>query len=147
MKTTAITLLLLVSLSLHAEDWTPTKDPAKDSTINGRALETFQHGVKPEWGYATPQQDTFIVVHPVAERKNAPLYVVLHSAGHDVLSCVNCTKTVGNHDIYRSPDDHYALYLDCRKNRGDWWWGGMHKGDAGLTKRIPAAIPCPQRSA
>ena len=143
MKTTAITLLLLVSLSLHAEDWTPTKDPAKDSTINGRALETFQHGVKPEWGYATPQQDTFIVVHPVAERKNAPLYVVLHSAGHDVLSCVNCTKTVGNHDIYRSPDDHYALYLDCRKNRGDWWWGGMHKGDAGLTKKNSGGDPMP----
>ncbi len=143
MKTTALTLLLLASLSLHAQEWTPTKDPAKDSTINGRALETFQHGVKPEWGYATPQQDTFIVVHPVAGRKSAPLYVVLHSAGHDVFSCVNCTKTVGNHDIYRSPDDHYALYVDCRKNRGDWWWGGMHNRDAGLTKRNAGGDPMP----
>ena len=96
MKITLLALPLFASLLLHAEEWTPAKDPAKDSTINGRAMETFQHGVKPEWGYAAPQQDTFIVVHPKTDRKNAPLYVVLHSAGHDVLSCVNCTTTIGN---------------------------------------------------
>ena len=143
MKTTSIALLLLVSISLRAEEWTPVKDQTKDSTINGRAMETFQHGVKPEWGYAAPQQDTFIVVHPVTDRQNAPLYVVLHSAGHDVVSCVNCTKTVGNHDIYRSPDDHYALYVDCRKNKGDWWWGGMHLKDAGLTTKNAGGDPTP----
>ena len=69
MKITSIALLLLVSISLRAEEWTPVKDPANDSTINGRAMETFQHGVKPEWGYAAPQQDTFIVVHPVTDRQ------------------------------------------------------------------------------
>ena len=37
----------------------------------------------------------------------------LSAAGHDVLSCVKCTAQVGNHDIYRSPDDFTALYLDC----------------------------------
>jgi hypothetical protein len=30
---------------------------------------------------------------------------------------------IGNHDIYHAPDDFFALYLDCRANRGDWWWG------------------------
>jgi len=143
MKITAIALLALVSISLHGEEWTPTKDQSKDPAINGRAMETFQHSVKPEWGYAAPQQDTFIVVHPMTERKNAPLYVVLHSAGHDVVSCVNCTKTIGNHDIYRSPDDHYALYVDCRKNKGDWWWGGMHVKDQGLTTRNSGGDPMP----
>lgn len=143
MKTTMIALLMLVSVALRAEEWTPNKDAAKDSAINGRAMETFQHGVKPEWGYAAPQQDTFIVVHPTTDRKNAPLYVVLHSAGHDVISCVNCTKTVGNHDIYRSPDEHYALYLDCRKNMGDWWWGGMHLKDPGLIKKNSGPDPRP----
>ncbi len=120
-----LTILLLGSIALHAAEW-PPEDPPKKKTFNGRTTETFRHGVKPEWGYAAPQEDTFVVVHPKTAREKAPLYVVLHSAGHDVFSCVNCTKTVGNHDIYRSPDDHYALYLDCRKNRGDWWWGGMH---------------------
>ena len=138
MKSAWLVLLLLVSPSLHAQDatWAPTKVASTDSTINGRERETFEAGAKPEWGYAAPQQDTFVVVHPNVERKNAPLYVVLHSAGHDVMSCVNCTRTVGNHDIYRAPDDHFALYIDCRKNQArDWWWGGMHGKDQGLIKK------------
>ena len=138
MKTTLLSLLLLVALPLCAEDtaWVPTKDVSKDAVIDGRAMETFDAGVKPEWGYAAPQQDTFVVIHPKEDRQQAPLYVVLHSAGHDVMSCVNCTRTVGNHDIYRSPDDHFALYVDCRKNQArDWWWGGMHVKDQGLIKK------------
>ena len=138
MKTALFALLILVSLPLRADDkaWTPTKVASKETTVNGRATETFEAGVKPEWGYAAPQQDTFVVIHPKVDRKNAPLYVVLHSAGHDVMSCVDCTRTVGNHDIYRSPDDHYALYVDCRKNTAnDWWWGGMHVHDQGLIKK------------
>jgi predicted esterase len=138
MKLRLFALLMLTSLPLHADDaaWAPTKDAAKDAVINGRAMETFEAGVKSEWGYAAPQQDTFVVIHPKEPRQNAPLYVVLHSAGHDVMSCVNCTKTVGNHDIYRSPDDHFALYVDCRKHQAqDWWWGGMHGKDQGLIKK------------
>ncbi len=129
-----IALLLVGVTALPAAEW-PPMEPSKSSTINGRAMETFQHGVKPEWGYAAAQEDSFVVVHPNTVRENAPLYVVLHSAGHDVFSAVNCTSTVGNHDIYRAPDDHYALYLDCRKNKKDWWWGGMHPGDKGLIER------------
>jgi len=83
------------------------------------------------------------VVHPKSDYKAAPLYVVLHSAGHDVISCLQCTREVGNHDIYRSPDDFYALYLDCRRNHGDWWWGGMHLNDAGLTKKNSGGDPTP----
>ncbi len=138
MKFAWLSLLLLVASSLRADEasWPPKKDAGKDAVLNGRAMETFEAGVKPEWGYAAPQQDTFVVLHPKEARQKAPLYVVLHSAGHDVMSCVNCTKTVGNHDIYRSPDDHFALYLDCRKNGSrDWWWGGMHVKDQGLIKK------------
>ncbi len=127
--------LLIGALTLHAADWPPTRDRTKDARINGRVMETFHHGSRPEWGYGAPQEDTFVVVRPLQDRKNAPLYVVLHSAGHDVFSAVRCTKTVGNHDIYRSPDDHHALYVDCRKNKGDWWWGGMHRRDKRLTAR------------
>lgn len=135
MKYPLAALVFLLPLWSFAEEWTPIQDKTKDGTINGRVMETYHHGVKPEWGYAAPQEDTFVVVHPKTDRPQAPLYVVLHSAGHDVFSCVNCTKTVGNHDIYRSPDDYYALYLDCRKNKGDWWWGGMHLKDQALISK------------
>ena len=101
--------------------WPPEKK--KESEFTGRKLEAFQHGSKKEWGYEKPQQDTFLVLHPKQARSNAPLYVVLHSAGHDVHSCLACTTKVGNHDIYHSPPDFFALYLDCRANKGDWWWG------------------------
>ena len=54
---------------------------------------------------------------------------MLHSAGHDVHSCLACTTKVGNHDIYHAPPEFYALYLDCRANKGDWWWGSeKYKG-------------------
>ena len=44
-------------------------------------------------------------------------------------SCLACTAKVGNHDIYHAPQDFYALYLDCRANKGDWWWGSeKYKG-------------------
>src|ERR1700720_974930 len=111
--------LLIVALGLtgvapatagaQEDKWAPEK--AKESEFNGRKLDTYRHGVKKEWGYAEPQRDTFLVLHPKQARAGAPLYVVLHSAGHDVHSCLECTTMVGNHDIYHSPPDFYALYL------------------------------------
>ncbi|HZE95953.1 MAG TPA: hypothetical protein VE981_02890 [Planctomycetota bacterium] len=126
-------------------DWSPTKDTTrgKDLAAIGRTVDVYTHDSRPEWGYAAPQKDTFVVVHPKEDRRNAPLYVVLHSAGHDVMSCVKCTSEVGNHDIYRSPDDFYALYLDCRANKGDWWWGGMHVKDEGLIRKNSGGSPMP----
>jgi poly(3-hydroxybutyrate) depolymerase len=107
--------------------WPPEK--TKESEFTGRKLDTFQHGVRKEWGYAEPQRDTFLVLHPKQPKAGAPLYVVLHSAGHDVNSCLACTTKVGNHDIYHAPPEFYALYLDCRANKGDWWWGSeKYKG-------------------
>ena len=119
----AACLILSASPAVQGQDakWPPEK--VKEGEFTGRKLDTFRHGVKSEWGYAAPQQDTFLVLHPKQEKPNAPLYVVLHSAGHDVNSCLACTTQVGNHDIYHAPPDFYALYLDCRANKGDWWWG------------------------
>ncbi len=140
MRVPLIALFIAVAFSLLAEEkWDPVKDP----TINGRPLEIVRQEVKPEWGYAATQKDTYIVVHPKVDRKNAPLYVVLHSAGHDVTSCVKCTLHVGDHDIYHSPEDFYALYVDCRENKGDWWWGGMHVKDANLIKKNSGGDPMP----
>ncbi|MFP6765842.1 MAG: hypothetical protein VB858_19585 [Planctomycetaceae bacterium] len=116
-----LTLLLAGATCVQAEAWPPQKH--RESIFTGRTLEVFQHGTRQQWAYAVPQQDTFLVLHPEQSRSAAPLYVVLHSAGHDVHSCLACTTRVGNHDIYHAPPDFFALYLDCRANKGDWWWG------------------------
>lgn len=118
-----VSSILLLALPAFAQttDWPPQRE--KDGEFGARKLDTYQHGVRSEWGYAAPQRDTFLVLHPKQPREKAPLYVVLHSAGHDVHSCLKCTATVGNHDIYHAPEDFFALYLDCRANKGDWWWG------------------------
>jgi len=118
----AFCFVAIVAPAVRAQEtWPPTKQ--KESEFTGRKLDTFQHWSKQDWGYAKPQRDTFLVLHPKQSREKSPLYVVLHSAGHDVHSCLACTTTVGNHDIYHSPPDFFALYLDCRANKGDWWWG------------------------
>jgi predicted esterase len=118
---TGVILILALSAVAESTDWPPRRE--KESTFTDRKLEEFRHGVKSDWGYATPQRDTFLVLHPKQAVSYAPLYVVLHSAGHDVRSCLACTATIGNHDIYHAPQDFFALYLDCRANKGDWWWG------------------------
>ena len=112
-------LASVCTLSAFAEKWPPAVVES-----NGRKVDVFRHGVRKQWGYEKDQNDTVIVVYPKVERRNAPLYVVLHSAGHNVFNTVKCTNQVGDHDIYRSPDDFYALYLDCRSSEIDWWWGG-----------------------
>ena len=123
MLATALVLAIAAAACAETTEWIPQKQ--QESVFTGRKLEVFQHGIKEEWGYAAPQRDTFLVLHPKQAHPNAPLYVVLHSAGHDVHSCLACTTKVGNHDIYHSPQDFFALYLDCRANKGDWWWGSQ----------------------
>lgn len=115
--------LFIISNVAPAQDapWPPIRQ--KEWEFTERKVDTYQHGVRKEWGYADAQRDTFLVLHPKQAKSKAPLYVVLHSAGHDVHSCLNCTAKVGNHDIYHAPADFYAVYLDCRANKGDWWWG------------------------
>ena len=46
--------------------WTPTLDLTKSKGLidSERKLEVYQHGIKKAWGYETPPQDTFIVIHP-----------------------------------------------------------------------------------
>jgi poly(3-hydroxybutyrate) depolymerase len=119
----SLALFVFASAASLAEEaaWPPQSPVVGE--FNGRKTDTYQHTTKANWGYAKPQTDTFIVLHPRATSSKPPLYVVLHSAGHDVHSCLKCTATVGNHDIYHAPDDFVGLYVDCRANKGDWWWG------------------------
>lgn len=114
----------------------------------GRELEFFHHESGAECGYAQPQIDTFAVLHPKDEQPGAhyPLYVVFHSAGHDVYSAIVCTCSEGNHDIYHAPEGMYALYLDCRANMDDWWWGGINaKGEGDPCRRGTCLQPVEKR--
>lgn len=113
-------------------------NPKRNGFLLGRELEFFHHESGTECGYAQPQTDTFALLHPKNEQdgKRYPLYVVFHSAGHDVYSALGCTWREGNHDIYRAPDGMFALYLDCRVHAHDWWWGGINaKGEGDPSRR------------
>lgn len=101
----------------------------KEDVLNGRKLELYQQDSLPEWDYEKPQTDTFAIYYPKDyDPENIyPLWVVFHSAGHDVYSTIECIKQEGNHDIYHVVDDAFGLILDCRANTQgttDWWWGG-----------------------
>jgi len=101
-------------------------------TVNGRRVERFDETYGAEFGYERPVREYFLVQHPAAEhdKPGRPLLVVLHSAGHNASTALLCTREKGNHDIYRAPDDFFALYPDCRmaQSRGDWWWGARREG-------------------
>ncbi|MDD6799516.1 MAG: hypothetical protein PUE85_03725 [Firmicutes bacterium] len=116
--------------------------PKTHGMLMGRKLEFFHHDTDPEWGYEEQQTDSFALIHPKDEESGEkyPLYVVFHSAGHDVYSTVGCTWAKGNHDIYRTPDNMFGLYLDCRANMNDWWWGGINAHNEGDPKRSGTAL-------
>jgi hypothetical protein len=121
-----LALLLVLSLPARADDLSfgnPVMTLVKESEMKGRKLLRYEHESVPEWGYATPQEDYFHVLPLAGNPANTPLQVVLHSAGH------SGDKVLA--DAFRHPDwFHYAglknqvvLYLDCRKNKSNWWWG------------------------
>ena len=101
-------------------------NPETCTVLKGRRIEFFSHPSDPDWGYERPQTDSFAVIHPRNEiqGRKYPLYVVLHSAGHDLYTTVHCLYNEGDHDIYHTPDDTCALIPDCYANGdNDWWWG------------------------
>ncbi len=130
-------------LPAGAENW----PPATELSFDGRRAELFWHGSRPEWGYPGNQTDFFILLHPEVDRPDAPLYVVLHSAGHNAMTALECVGHPGNHDIYHPPRDFYGLFLDCKLNLWrDWWWGGLHVNDRSLDKNAgPDVQPVERR--
>src|SRR5262249_24111032 len=59
-----LALVFIVVTEACAQDvsWPPVRQ--KESEFGGRKLEVFRHGSIKEWGYAEPQQDTFLILHP-----------------------------------------------------------------------------------
>jgi dienelactone hydrolase len=118
---------------MYDEQFTPQIGAINQS----RNIEFFHHNALASWG-GKEQQDSFAVLHPKDEYKNTKtgLYVVFHSAGHDLYSTLGCTFHKGNHDIYRTPDDLFGLYVDCRAHEEeDFWWGGINAKNEGKAER------------
>ncbi len=114
----------------------------------GRRIEFFTSVSGIECGYVKPQCDPFAVHYPknFDPEKKYPLYVIFHSAGHDVYSTLSCMMYEGNHDIYHTPDDMFGLILDCRTNQsGDWWWGGINALGEGDRARESLVQPVERR--
>lgn len=114
----------------------------------GRRLEFFKSISDSEYGYSEEHKDTFAVHFPkdYDENKKYPLYVVFHSAGHDIYSVLSCVLFPGNHDIYHTPDDMFGLFLDCRANSDtDWWWGGINAIGEGDPERAKTTQPVEHR--
>ena len=124
-------------------------DVKNGSLLYGRRIEFFSHDSGAEWGYDTPRRDSFAVIHPKDERPGVryPLYVVFHSAGHDLFSCINCMRNKGDHDIYHTPEDSFAVVPDCLANSSsDWWWGGLGAhGEMNEGRRGTSPTPCERR--
>ena len=66
MIATGLLLVFAAAACAQTTEWTPEKE--KESVFAGRKLEVFKHGIKKEWGYAAPQRDTFLVLHPKQAR-------------------------------------------------------------------------------
>lgn len=94
-----------------------------EQTIEKRNVIRYEHDSIKPWGYKKAQKDYFYVVPAKSGIKNAPLRVVLHSAGHSGDKVLK--DAFKHHDWfhYYGSEDYHILYLDCRKNKNDWWWG------------------------
>lgn len=126
----AVVLFLAFLLgSAIASPSVPVPAEPPPDRVEGRGVEKFSQTSPADWNYDKPQENSFYVVHPVDPKKNAPLYVVLHSAGQDlhIAFASAFAKTRNQHydvDLFHPPGDFYALYLDCRATMPtDWWWG------------------------
>ena len=125
MKKPILTLVVILAAATAALTRRPAgpRKSEKESEFTGRKLEPSSTAARRSGVCGSRKKIHSWCFIRSRRRPNAPLYVVLHSAGHDVHSCLACTTKVGNHDIYHSPPDFFALYVDCKANKGDWWWG------------------------
>lgn len=143
-----LVLGLFACTTLLAADWPPTLDGKNATTrsLDGRIIERYTHGPRPEWGYAdtSPQawaypsaqetgkfqqnHNSFYLVYPRKPHRNAPLCVVLHSANRTAFDYMGFRflnrKIDANDDppavMTRVLDDCYALFLN---STNDEWWG------------------------
>jgi hypothetical protein len=122
-----VSSLLLSSAFLYSSEkvsfGTPEMRLVKEFEKGERKVLRYEHDSIREWGYAKPQQDYFYLLPLAGNPEKKPLHVVLHSAGcsGDIVLDLAFKKPEWFH--YVGLEDQIILYLDCAKNRNDWWWG------------------------
>lgn len=102
----------------------PEPEIISKQSIEGRLVIRYGNASKKQWGYKVPQKDYFLFLPVRSDLKNAPLRVVLHSAGGSGDKALD--YAFNNHDWFHfyGSEDYHILYLDCRRNESsDWWWG------------------------
>jgi Esterase PHB depolymerase len=163
--TAAVVMFLAVSVG-YAADWPPTLDENSPTTraLDGRTIERYIHGPRPQWGYPTSAKqgwdypaaqetgaaqqnhNSFYLISPKVPRENAPLYVVLHSANrtaYDYLGYAALNRKIdeGNDPataMTNVPDDFYGLYLNS--TNAEWWgWTQARQNMATHTDMPPPA--------
>ena len=124
---TILSVLLLSTASLSASEevsfGTPEMKLVKESEKGGRKVLRYEHDSIPEWGYAKSQQDYFHVLPLAGNPGQKPLHVVLHSAGGSGAAALDRAFEHPDWFHFAGLEDQVILYLDCHKNRNDWWWG------------------------
>jgi pimeloyl-ACP methyl ester carboxylesterase len=146
-----------------AADWPPTLDRKNTTTqtLDGRGIERYTHGARPEWGYsdtsstqwqypaaretgpAGQNHNSFYLVFPRRPHRNAPLCVVLHSANRtafDYLGYQFLNRKIDSHDEPSAVmtgvlDDCYVLYPNSTND--EWWgWTTAHSHSAQYSKAL-----------
>ncbi len=160
-----IVCLLLAANICFAQEWPPLLDEKNPVTqsVKGQTIERYVHGIRKKWGYPAGTQgdypeaqetgssqqniNSFYVVAPTTPQKNAPLYVVLHSAGRTAYDYVGYSylgrKIDPNDDpattLTNPPDDFYALFLNSTND--EWWgWGQIRKSGEQGNAPSPAEL-------
>ena len=124
--TTALAYPLAAQENTEKSFGKPEMKLTNTSEQEGKTILRYEHESVPEWGYEKPQSDYFFVLPPEGQPKDTPLQVVLHSAGHSGEAVLEQSfqKSDWFHNV--GLKDQYVLYLDCAKNRNDWWWGAEY---------------------
>ena len=98
---------------------------------NGRKVLRYEHGEKGK------ESEKYFFVLPCEGVRNPPLRVMLHHAGGSGEQALKEAYSAKHRHQYG--DKNFAIvYLDCRNERSDWWWGwhGIKKNKAKYTKEL-----------
>jgi len=122
----SITALSISNLAFAAEKSFGMLEPElmSEKTILERKVLRYEHQSHPDWGYKEVRRDYFNLLPPAAEGKKKPLRVILHGAAKsaDKAMMAGLSNKIRNCEFYED-DNYYVLYLDCKTNKGDWYWG------------------------
>ena len=114
-------------------------EPATDSLLPGlKMVRQFEQGGRKVLHYTHGAKgEKYFFVLPCAGVSTPPLRVILHHAGGSGKRALGEAFSARHRHQYGSKDTA-IVYLDCRNDKPDWWWGwhGIKKDKAACTKKL-----------